>query len=526
MALLLVPAALADTQSPVRGSAWAGYQADAGAILAQAQGYDPAFAFAFTFARASIYEVLIPAPGADATRGGVLAAPAIPTLLSARHLSAGSLTMDLAQGATVLLASDPRGLGLDSVPLAMPADPARLVVETLAPLDGAFDEDGGLQANPDPRDLLIASNLKYTVDGIAVEQPFAAHATGDLLAVLGRAPVRATDGQNVYARDLAPSAEGERVLIVQAQGARVDLAATGLTAILQMPEASLGAGAQVLADLQGREFGAQQGASVASDAEGLTLTHDNLLAGGLLGARAGHPGAQDPATGQANAYIPLDATMAAVGALVGGLAVAAALGLAGLWATGKQGLFALLAPLYARLQTDEVLANRTRESIFRHVIEHPGVNVSEVVKEFGLGWGATVYHLRVLERSHLLTANKQGRQVCYFQNGGRYNGQMAGISALRNANAALVARVILTNPGIQQRAICKVTALAQPTVSWHLQRLEEAGLVVSEGAPRKRYCALPALGSLAERGFLNGAAPAALAPTAAAPPAATLAPPA
>jgi predicted transcriptional regulator len=112
---------------------------------------------------------------------------------------------------------------------------------------------------------------------------------------------------------------------------------------------------------------------------------------------------------------------------------------------------------------------------------------------------------------------RHGRQVCYFQNGGAYAGQMQGISALRNGNAALIARVILEQPGLAQRELCLRTDLAQPTVSWHLQRLEEAGLVEARGAGRKRYLPTAQLAHIEERGLLPQRVASTVAPNASTP---------
>lgn len=496
--LVALPTGLADTsQAPVRGKAWAGYEADAGALLGQARGYDPEFRMDFSFQRASLYEILIPVPADAGTRGAAL--PALPAVLTVRHVGAGTLVVDPAGQATVLLLTDPQGFGVQSLPVQAPREPARFLVEALAPVGGDWDD---LQLQLDPHRLEVASGLRYTIEGLAVEEPLRAHAEGGLLALIAGTPVAVAEGRNLYTHDLGPSPGGERVLLVRAEGARVDLAAMGLTAVLRFPEASLEAGGDVVADALGRRVGTGHQAGVASDGQGLALLSDARVAGALLGTSSSDALPGGNVQGQAVAFAPSDAAIAAAGAALGTALALAALGLASLWASGKYGLFALLAPLYARLQTDEVLLNHTREAIYRHVAEHPGVNVSEVVKRFGLGWGATVYHLRVLERNHLIVASKQGRQVCYFQNGGRYTGQMAGIGALRNANAALVARTILEHPGAQQREVCRLTGLAQPTVSWHLQKLEEARLVGGDGAPRKRYHALPALEELARRGLL------------------------
>jgi DNA-binding transcriptional ArsR family regulator len=507
LAVLLAPAAAADTtQAPVQGGAHADYDADAGAILAQALAYDPSFRFDLAYAKATVYELRLPGPSSlEATRGSALPRP--PVLVNVQRVGAGALALDASDGAAVLLFSDPRGLAVGGLPALDPGEAARFAVQA-APRPAL--------AAPSLHDLDLGAALHYTIQGLALEEPIRAHAEGGLLVLLTRGTVLTPDG----ALPLGPDAAGDaRVLLVQADDAVADVAAEGMTAVLRLPEASLGAGAGAVAAIAGQSLGAGHEARVASEADALTLDTAGAVASALFGADPAATAPPGPAAQRSSvALIRGDAI--AAGALLGSLVALAAAGAAALATSGKYGLFALLGPLYARLQHDEVLDNRTRVALYRFVVDHPGVNVSDLVKEFGLGWGATVYHLRVLEKNHLVVQSRQGRQVCYFQNGGTFSvAQRAGLSALRNANAALVARVVLAQPGVQQREICRSTGLAQPTVSWHLQRLEESGLVQADGSARKRYLPLPALQELAQRGML--APPAESAPAALAPPAAT-----
>jgi predicted transcriptional regulator len=512
LALLLAsPLVLADaTQAPVRGGAHADYEADAGAILAQALAADPAFRFDLTFERATVYELRLPR-GDDlaSTRGALLAVPESPKVLSMARLGRDALRLDAAHAASVLLASDPRGVTIAGLPALTPGEPARFLVDAAAPVATVL----GAAQRTSLHELEPGGAVHYTVEGLRFDA-LRAHAEGGLVTLITRGLLVAADGTTT---ELGPVRDGTRAVLVFAEDAVADVAAEGLDAVLTLPAASLGAGGQLVADVAGRHVGAGHDANLASGNSGLDIDSAYGLQAAVLGNGFASPSGSGASSAGAG-VVPIEPQAVAAGAVVGSILALAAAGVAGIAAAGKYGLFAVLAPLYARLQHDEVLQNRTREAIYRYVVEHPGINVSEVVKHFGLGWGATVYHLRVLERNHLVVPSKQGRQVCYFQNGGTWStGQRAGISALRNPNAAHVARVVLAKAGVQQRELCKLTGLAQPTVSWHLARLEEAGLVAGDGAPRRRYSALPALQDLAQRGLVP--LPEAAVP--AAPPAAT-----
>ena len=495
------PSALADeVQPPVDGGAHADYEADAGAILGQALAYDPTFRLDVTFARATVIAFDVPAMAAGEARSSDPAAPRVPRVLSVQSLGPGALTLDPSRSVAVLLFDDLDGLGIAGLPVTSPDGAAEFVVGTAAPLAE------GLTHSSVPLDAqhLDIAGLGYLVSGLGLDEPTVADAHGDLFALFALGAFEASDGTISVRQDLRSDLGGQRFALVQLRDAAAHLEASGMAAVLHPATGPIGAGIAVVAHVLGRDVGAAHESSVASDGDHVQLRSATDLTNGLFPTETHEAPSSSDAASQASWMEVQGREALAAGVLAGAVAVLALAGLVGaMGATGKAGLFGLLAPLYARLQGQETLLSGTREAMYKFIVEHPGVNVSDVVKQFQLGWGATVYHLRVLEKAHLVVPQKHGRQVCYFQNGGAYKGQMQGISALRNPNAVLVARAVLAHPGLQQRDVCHLTSLAQPTVSWHLQRLEEAGLVGSSGGARKHYVALDAMHALVERGLLS-----------------------
>lgn len=208
---------------------------------------------------------------------------------------------------------------------------------------------------------------------------------------------------------------------------------------------------------------------------------------------------------------------AAAGAAVFGALGAAAAG-AYYWPTLRFGLTALLAPLYSRIEKDDVLTHEKREEIYGLIRSAPGIHAHEISEKAGIGWGTTVYHLRLLENHRLVVSKRSGRYKRFFLNSGAPGAQKDAYGALRNDTAARIGQFILKNPGTTQKEVCAGLGLSPSLVSWHVQRLEESELVkkVKEGR-RVRYFAGPAWNEIdvdVVRGL--GAAPAAgLAATAA-----------
>lgn len=163
-------------------------------------------------------------------------------------------------------------------------------------------------------------------------------------------------------------------------------------------------------------------------------------------------------------------------AVYGGAAVA---GSAGLWAVAdwlkKAGV---LAPLYTRLAPSRLLDNEVRQRIFKLIEENPGVHVSAIRAEMGIGWGTTVYHLSKLKAAHMVTTMGSGNQVCYFKNGsGVSASDQKAIPLLKNPKAKAIREFLTTNPGATQKRVADMLGMSAALVSWHVARLEDAGLL-------------------------------------------------
>ncbi|MBI4392351.1 MAG: winged helix-turn-helix transcriptional regulator [Euryarchaeota archaeon] len=148
-----------------------------------------------------------------------------------------------------------------------------------------------------------------------------------------------------------------------------------------------------------------------------------------------------------------------------------------------------LIPLYTRIAKDEVLEHGKREEIYNLIREEPGIHAHEISSRAQIGWGTTVYHLRMLETNKLVTAQYSGRYKRFFANTGGFSQNKDMYAALKNPTTAKIAQEILRNPGITQKDISKAIGITPSLVSWHIGKLEEANLVrrVKEGRLARHY---------------------------------------
>lgn len=158
--------------------------------------------------------------------------------------------------------------------------------------------------------------------------------------------------------------------------------------------------------------------------------------------------------------------------------------LAWAWSNGKLALGGIGGAMagYARVQGDGILEHDGRSTVYTLVQANPGANFHELKKKVSFGASSLNYHLRVLERNEFVTRVKDGRYVRFFdrQSGTYSRHRKDAACALRNDKTAQIARFIGERPGAAQCDIADAFQIAASTVSWHIKRLRENGLVTTK----------------------------------------------
>jgi DNA-binding transcriptional ArsR family regulator len=179
--------------------------------------------------------------------------------------------------------------------------------------------------------------------------------------------------------------------------------------------------------------------------------------------------------------VPPPDSAAAVAATVaaGGAAAVGALALLYYWPALKYAATALVMPLYARLPRDRVLDHGGRELVYERVRAEPGISAHRLADTVDFGWSTLAYHLRVLEKNELIVSVRDGRYRRFFdRESGRYaNGRKHLVAVLKNDQTLAIARAVVGEPGVTQKALAQRFALSPSSIHWHVQRLEEARLL-------------------------------------------------
>lgn len=168
-------------------------------------------------------------------------------------------------------------------------------------------------------------------------------------------------------------------------------------------------------------------------------------------------------------------------------------------ARGRTLLPWLLSPLYSRLTDDELLDHDERAAIYEMLQAEPGLSVTEVMDRRGTGWGQTVYHLERLAEAGFLDEEDRGRYRRFYPAGTAPEDREA-VGLLRETTPRRIVEHLTKAPGSIQGEVASALGLAPSTVSKHLKRLDDAGLVHRREEGRcVRYRPTTALVTLLER---------------------------
>jgi DNA-binding transcriptional ArsR family regulator len=130
-----------------------------------------------------------------------------------------------------------------------------------------------------------------------------------------------------------------------------------------------------------------------------------------------------------------------------------------------------------RIGPEDVFRGR-RGEIYECIRTEPGINFLKLVERFGLHYGATDYHLHVLERHKKVVGIKAGKFRRYYATGVEDYWALRIRAAISDPNLEKTIRVIQSNPGIHQRPLCeRFPEVTRQAVSYRVSRLIDVGAV-------------------------------------------------
>jgi predicted transcriptional regulator len=118
----------------------------------------------------------------------------------------------------------------------------------------------------------------------------------------------------------------------------------------------------------------------------------------------------------------------------------------------------------------------TRTILLRHIEENPGIRYRELLRMTGLVNGVLTYHLSALEKADMIKADRQSRMTRYYPVS-ISDSESAILKFVRHEPIRQIVLFILDHDLCTFNEIVDHTKKAPSTVSSHLKRLKEAGII-------------------------------------------------
>jgi predicted transcriptional regulator len=136
---------------------------------------------------------------------------------------------------------------------------------------------------------------------------------------------------------------------------------------------------------------------------------------------------------------------------------------------------------------DDILALETRKEIFEYVQSNPGVHFSQLKRDLDMETGLVQHHLRALENYDVLTSEDHQGKRRLFVAEELGEEERAILSSLRYETTRHILLFLLEENRARNRAIAEELGVSPATVSWHVSRLVENGIVSEVEDGRTTY---------------------------------------
>ena len=122
--------------------------------------------------------------------------------------------------------------------------------------------------------------------------------------------------------------------------------------------------------------------------------------------------------------------------------------------------------------------SKNRLRIYDYIKKNPGAHLRMITRQLEMGMGATQHHLDILEKAGKI----KSRRINIYRH--YYATEVLEIdhnilAFLRQETAMDILTYLMEHPQSTQTDIINFKSFSAPTISWHMSRLEKAGLVSS-----------------------------------------------
>ena len=121
--------------------------------------------------------------------------------------------------------------------------------------------------------------------------------------------------------------------------------------------------------------------------------------------------------------------------------------------------------------------NPTQKKMLDYIAAHPGVHLREICRSIGIAMGDAQFNVNKLEKSGRVISVRRGLYRFFYSSAvfGQKERDLLSILALDTPRELLLH--ILGKPDSTQEELAFALAVSQPTISWHLKRLSNLGII-------------------------------------------------
>ncbi len=127
----------------------------------------------------------------------------------------------------------------------------------------------------------------------------------------------------------------------------------------------------------------------------------------------------------------------------------------------------------------------TRQQILEAIYRKPGIHFRELERATGLATGQLEYHLDRMIRAGLIVEQRDGRYTRYYPPMEERDGVLKVLQYLHREKVRMILTYLVENRTASAEELREIAELSPSALTWHMNRLIEAGIVEKVSAGKR-----------------------------------------
>jgi predicted transcriptional regulator len=133
---------------------------------------------------------------------------------------------------------------------------------------------------------------------------------------------------------------------------------------------------------------------------------------------------------------------------------------------------------FRRIARSNILESTIRNTLYSLIRSRPGISFVELLQVTGISRGALTYHMTLMRFSGKIILLENHGITSYFENTGKYDqGEQKVLKYLRQDTDRQILVTLAASPMMSRRDFEHMLGISGPTITWHMKRLIDDGLL-------------------------------------------------